>query len=404
MIVEPGDHPTTAGIQFLLAGKVREAHADRCDLPADHADVDRFAVPDPRVAYHQVAHSAEGYAPRVVELLPLEEAAALLDAVWSGTGTEELGDPPLIAVDIDSAASTAPAAHSLRPPALWPGTVVAVGAGMPNPPPGADMYLARAADPPRPWVGAPATLQDIVSSVVNRPRAAAVLAQVMRLHSGDVARDLATESLAYAVLQWGDEHRSWLAAEPQRRAGEAGDAIRIERTSDVLRISLQRPERRNAYSARMRDELVDALELAVADPTIDEVHIDGTGPDFCSGGDLAEFGTVTDPAFAHHIRMTRNAGWWMHRVSSRTTVRVHGACVGAGVELAAFARRVVAAPGTTFRLPEVGMGLIPGAGGTASIPRRIGRERATWFALCGQALDTAAALRWGLVDEILPGA
>ena len=340
----------------------------------------------------------------MVELLPLDEAAALLDAVWSGTGTEEFGDPPLIAVDVDGAAATAATAHSLRPPALWPGTVVAVGTGATNPPPGADIYLARAADPPRPWVGAPATLQDVVSAVVSRPGAAVTLAQVMRLHSGDVARDLVTESLAYAVLQWGDEHRSWLASQPQRRAPEASDAIRIERTAANLRIRLHRPERRNAFSARMRDELVDALELAVADPTIAAVHIDGTGPDFCSGGDLAEFGMATDPASAHHIRMSRSAGWWMHRVSSKMTVRVHGACVGAGVELPAFARRVVAAPDTTFRLPEVRMGLIPGAGGTASIPRRIGRERTTWFALCGNALDATTAVRWGLVDEILPGA
>ena len=54
-------------------------------------------------------------------------------------------------------------------------------------------------------------------------------------------------------------------------------------------------------------------------------------------------------------------------------VVVHGACVGAGVELAAFADRVIARPSTRFRLPEVGMGLIPGAGGAVSIPRRIGR-------------------------------
>lgn len=341
----------------------------------------------------------------MVELLPLEEAAAVLDALWSGAGTDALDDPPLLAVDVDAAPTAWPrsrAAHALRPPALWPGIVVAVGAGTANPPPGADIYLTPAADPPRPWVGAAAALQDVFDSVVSRPRAAATLAQVMRLHCGDVARDLVAESLAYAVLQWGDEHRTWLSHQPKRNAAGATEAIRMERSGDTLRITLQRPERRNAFSARMRDELVGALELAAADPTIRSVRIDGSGPDFCSGGDLAEFGVATDAASAHHIRMSRNAGWWMHRVSSRVTVNVHGACVGAGVELAAFAGRVVAATGTTFRLPEVQMGLIPGAGGTASIPRRIGRERATWLALSGAALDVSTALRWGLVDEILP--
>jgi enoyl-CoA hydratase/carnithine racemase len=68
--------------------------------------------------------------------------------------------------------------------------------------------------------------------------------------------------------------------------------------------------------------------------------------------------------------------------------------------LPAFASHVSAAPGATFCLPEVGMGLIPGAGGTAGIPRRIGRHRTAWLALTGTRLDAATALDWGLVDEL----
>jgi enoyl-CoA hydratase/carnithine racemase len=79
---------------------------------------------------------------------------------------------------------------------------------------------------------------------------------------------------------------------------------------------------------------------------------------------------------------------------------VHGACVGAGVELPAFASRVVADPGARFRLPEVAMGLVPGAGGTVSLPRRIGRQRTCRLALTGEWLDAETALRWGLVDEL----
>jgi len=90
----------------------------------------------------------------------------------------------------------------------------------------------------------------------------------------------------------------------------------------------------------------------------------------------------------------------MQAVGGRTSAFVHGNCIGAGVELAAFADRVVAAPGTRFRLPEVGMGLIPGAGGTVSVPRRIGRWRAAWWMLTGAELDLDTALAWGLVDEI----
>ena len=81
---------------------------------------------------------------------------------------------------------------------------------------------------------------------------------------------------------------------------------------------------------------------------------------------------------------------------------VHGACVGAGLELPAFGRRVVAAEDSYFVLPEVGMGLVPGAGGTASVPRRIGRQRTAWLALSGERIDAETALDWGLVDDLVP--
>jgi enoyl-CoA hydratase/carnithine racemase len=75
--------------------------------------------------------------------------------------------------------------------------------------------------------------------------------------------------------------------------------------------------------------------------------------------------------------------------------------VGAGVEIAAFAGSLLAEAGTTFRLPEVSMGLVPGAGGTFSIPRRIGRQRAGWLALTGATLECELATTWGLVDEVV---
>jgi enoyl-CoA hydratase/carnithine racemase len=90
-------------------------------------------------------------------------------------------------------------------------------------------------------------------------------------------------------------------------------------------------------------------------------------------------------------------------VADRLTARVHGYCIGAGAELAAICHRVIAAPATTFRLPEVAMGLVPGQGGTVSLPRRIGAARTAWLALSGTAIDVQTALVWGLVDEIEAG-
>jgi enoyl-CoA hydratase/carnithine racemase len=145
---------------------------------------------------------------------------------------------------------------------------------------------------------------------------------------------------------------------------------------------------------------VEGLQLAVCDASIREVVIDGAGSSFCSGGDLGEFGTLPDPTTAHGIRSTRNAARLLAACADRVRVFVHGACVGAGVELPAFAGRVVAAEDAFFELPELGMGLVPGAGGTVSIPRRIGRQRTAYLALSGMRLDAATALRWGLIDEL----
>jgi enoyl-CoA hydratase/carnithine racemase len=124
---------------------------------------------------------------------------------------------------------------------------------------------------------------------------------------------------------------------------------------------------------------------------------------FSSGGDLDEFGTTPDLATAHFVRTRAGAAFPLHHLADRLEARLHGTCVGAGIELPAFAVHVVAAPGTTFRLPEIGMGLIPGAGGTVSIPRRIGRWRTLYLALAGTALDAETALAWGLVDRLAVG-
>ncbi len=92
----------------------------------------------------------------------------------------------------------------------------------------------------------------------------------------------------------------------------------------------------------------------------------------------------------------------MSNLGARTTAYVHGACVGSGIELAAFTARVVAAADTRIALPEIGLGLVPGAGGTVSLTRRIGRLRTAWLAFSGTTIDAATALEWGLVDDLEP--
>jgi enoyl-CoA hydratase/carnithine racemase len=176
--------------------------------------------------------------------------------------------------------------------------------------------------------------------------------------------------------------------------------VRVERRGDELTITLHRPLVRNALDSAMRDGLVEALTVAARDPSVTVVHLRGSGDSFCSGGDLDEFGTRADPATAHLVRLLSSPARSVAEVAGRTVAHLHGNVVGSGIELAAFAGRVVAAPTTRISLPEVRLGLIPGAGGTVSLPRRIGRHRTLHLALSPGPIDADTALGWGLVDEV----
>jgi enoyl-CoA hydratase/carnithine racemase len=256
---------------------------------------------------------------------------------------------------------------------------------------GCDLWSADQADVGR-WVDA----------AVRRPHACVAAALLLRRPRSDVWDGLVAESTTYSMLQSGPEFAAWLAA--PGRPGRAGDRGRRVGCADlpggVAEVVLTRPARHNALDVQMRDELLDALDdlRHRAGPIV----LRGEGESFCSGGDLGEFGSFEDPAAAHLVRLRRSLAWRFAELGPRIIAGLHGACLGAGIELPAFAGRVVAAADALLGLPEAGLGLIPGAGGTVSIPRRIGATRTLDLIVTGTPVDAATACSWGLVDEVVP--
>lgn len=290
---------------------------------------------------------------------------------------------------------------------LNPLTVVDLGAG-PSPgqaPSGRRGVVVGVGDADRstlPWLTAVATPDDldaIVATVAAAPLASVALAGLLDLTAdASVQNGLVAESLAYSMLLAGPEFAAWRARTPVGQVPEDEHPVLLERADDVLTITLNRPARHNAFGRAVRDGLLTGLEVAAADPAV-SVLLQGNGRSFCSGGDLDEFGTADDVAVAHLVRLRQSAAYAVHELRDRVRVVVQGACIGAGVEVPSFAGLVQARDDAYFQLPELGMGLVPGAGGTVGITRRIGRWRTALMALTNRPIDVATALDWGLVDE-----
>jgi len=248
-------------------------------------------------------------------------------------------------------------------------------------------------------------LAPLIANIERAPIAAAVLVQILRVGEKlSLHEALVLESLAYATLQGGAENRAWLAARGPARAAPPRDGppVILTRTADQLALTLNRPGEHNAITIEMRDALVEALRLAALDRSIRTVMLTGAGKCFSVGGALAEFGTAPDQATAHAVRTMRGPAFALAPIAARVRALVHGTCIGAGAELASLCGHVAARPNSFFQLPEIRFGLIPGAGGTAGLSRRIGRQRTAWMALSGRRVGAEQALAWGLVDEISP--
>ncbi len=268
-----------------------------------------------------------------------------------------------------------------------------------------DLLLTAVEGAPAPWVSVKRLdehSEQLANAVRDWPMAATILCRVLRMsESLPFTAALDVESLAYSTLLGGTEFARWRA----NRAGEdiphcAEPLVLVEREADIVTLTLNHPATRNAITAAMRDALHGALANILDDPSNPHVILQGAGRCFSTGGALGEFGSARDLAQAHIVRTLRSVAALLHRLGDRASVRLHGACVGSGLEIPAAAAHRKATPDAWFQLPELRMGLIPGAGGTASVARAIGRHRTAWMVLSGKRIDVRLALVWGLIHEI----
>ncbi len=311
--------------------------------------------------------------------------AALTVDAWRLSAADLPSDWPLAFIDLNATDEVS------EPFGLPPYPVIGLGDGK-NP-------LAQFLDA---IVEQPASPETLVRQVTAQPQAAAVTVQLLRtLPALSEQSGLTVESLAYAVLQGSNGHRDWIANRVARPATSTNGQVVVTREEAELRIELSRPEQGNAIDRTMRDQLFEGFSLAAIDPEIFRAILKGRGRSFCLGADLDEFGTTTDPATAHAIRAQTLPAHAIRQCADKLEVHIKGACVGAGLEMAAWAKTIYAAPDAWFQLPELAMGVLPGAGGCVSITRRIGRQRTALMILSGKRISAKTALEWGLIDAIM---
>jgi len=252
----------------------------------------------------------------------------------------------------------------------------------------------------------PDTLAELAERCAHWPHSSAVCDDVLRTIEPDApaVAGVITESLAYSTLQAGPEFARWLVERGPATMPDIADPVVAERDGDTLHIRFNRPQRHNAFSTDARAALLEALAVAKLDPSVAGIVLSGNGLSFCSGGDLAEFGTFADPASAHLARTRHSPALALDGLTARLgracRAVVHGRVLGSGLEMAAFCGWVEARDNSVLGLPELSLGLIPGAGGSVSVTRRIGRWRTAYLVLSGRTIDADTALAWGLVDVV----
>jgi len=182
----------------------------------------------------------------------------------------------------------------------------------------------------------------------------------------------------------------------------AFEALIYEKENAIASVTINRPEALNVYNIQMRDDLYEVLSALKADDEVRVVIFKGAGEKaFCAGADLSEFLTAPAPAEARKVRFERDVWGLFLSIQQPLIAAVHGYVLGSGIEIALCCDIRIASDDARFGLPEVGLGIIPAAGGTQTLPRTIGRARALEMLLTNRWIGAEEAHTIGLVNEVV---
>ncbi|MDD4859172.1 MAG: enoyl-CoA hydratase/isomerase family protein [Dehalococcoidales bacterium] len=176
-----------------------------------------------------------------------------------------------------------------------------------------------------------------------------------------------------------------------------------EKQDIIAWVTLNRPQVLNVYNMRMRDELYDVLGAIRDDLEVRVAVFKGAGDKaFCAGADLSEFLTAPSPVIARRVRWERDVWGRFLGINKPLIAALHGYVFGSGVEIALCCDIRIAADDIQMALPEAGLGIIPAAGGSQTLPRVIGTSAALDLLLTCRRINAAEALRLKLVNRVVP--
>jgi len=181
------------------------------------------------------------------------------------------------------------------------------------------------------------------------------------------------------------------------------EVIIYEKQNDIGYVTLNRPQVLNVYNLQMRDELYQVLGTIEDDPEVKVAIFRGAGERaFCAGADLTEFLTAPSRVVARQVRWERDVWGLFLSITKPLIAALHGYVLGDGIEIALCCDIRLASEDAQFGVPEMGLGIIPAAGGSQTLPRVIGRAKALEMLLTGRWIKAKEAHRLKLVNQVVP--